>query len=124
MLVVGCSPNSSFSLFPSSFSPISPLRSFPMRLLDRYLLRELIIPFCVCLAGFLIFWTAFNLFQELDNIRDHRMLALDVVQYYVIKSPAFLVIVLPVALLLALLYSLTTHARHNELTAIRCAGVS
>jgi len=95
-----------------------------MRLLDRYLLRELIIPFCVCLAGFLIFWTAFNLFQELDNIRDHRMLVLDVVEYYVIKSPAFLVIVLPVALLLALLYSLTTHARHNEITAIRCAGVS
>lgn len=95
-----------------------------MRLLDRYLLRELVIPFCVCLAGFLIFWTAFNLFQELDNIRDHRMLVLDVVEYYVIKSPAFLVIVLPVALLLALLYSLTTHARHNEITAIRCAGVS
>ncbi|HEX4342801.1 MAG TPA: LptF/LptG family permease [Verrucomicrobiae bacterium] len=95
-----------------------------MRLLDRYLLRELIIPFCVCLTGFLIFWTAFNLFQELDNIRDHKMPVFDVVEYYVVKAPEFLVVVLPVALLLALLYTLTTHARHNEITAIRCAGIS
>ena len=38
--------------------------------------------------------------------------------------PEILVLILPVALLLALLYALTNHARHQELTAIRCAGVS
>ncbi len=32
--------------------------------------------------------------------------------------------ILPVALLLALLYTLTNHARHNEITAMRAAGVS
>ena len=31
---------------------------------------------------------------------------------------------LPIALLLALLYALTNHARHNEITAMRAAGVS
>src|SRR5262249_5538452 len=36
----------------------------------------------------------------------------------------FLVMILPMALLLALLYTLTNHARHNEITAIRAAGVS
>jgi lipopolysaccharide export system permease protein len=34
------------------------------------------------------------------------------------------VLVLPIALLLALLYTLANHARHNEITAIRAAGVS
>jgi lipopolysaccharide export LptBFGC system permease protein LptF len=38
--------------------------------------------------------------------------------------PDQLGVVLPVALLLALLYALTNHARHHELTAIRAAGVS
>jgi lipopolysaccharide export system permease protein len=33
-------------------------------------------------------------------------------------------LVLPIALLLALLYTLTNHSRHNEITAIRAAGVS
>lgn len=35
-----------------------------------------------------------------------------------------LVFVMPVALLLALLYALTNHARHHELTAMRAAGLS
>jgi len=34
------------------------------------------------------------------------------------------VTVLPIALLLAALYTLTHHARHNEITAMRAAGVS
>ena len=33
-------------------------------------------------------------------------------------------LVLPIALLLALLYALTNHARHQEITAMRAAGVS
>jgi lipopolysaccharide export system permease protein len=32
--------------------------------------------------------------------------------------------VLPIALLLGLLYTLTNHARHNEITAMRAAGIS
>ena len=31
-----------------------------MRLLDRYLLRELLVPFGYCLSGFIIFWISFD----------------------------------------------------------------
>src|SRR5437899_752629 len=95
-----------------------------MRLLDRYLLRELLVPLGYCLSGFLIFWIAFDLFTELGELQDHRMRAGDILQYYLVKSPEFLVVILPMALLLALLYALTNHARHHELTAIRAAGIS
>jgi lipopolysaccharide export system permease protein len=94
-----------------------------MRLLDRYLLRELLIPLGYCLVGFWIFWVAFDLFAELDELQDHKLRVLDVGHYYLIKAPEFLVIVLPIALLLALLYALTNHARHHEITAIRAAGI-
>lgn len=95
-----------------------------MRLLDRYLLREFLIPLSFCLCGFLIFWIAFDLFSELHTMQEKHLLARDIAEYYVVKSPEFLILVLPVSLLLALLYALTTHARHNELTAIRASGVS
>lgn len=52
------------------------------------------------------------------------MRAGDILEYYFVRSPEFLVVVLPVALLLALLYTLTNLARHHEITAIRGAGVS
>jgi len=95
-----------------------------MRLLDRYLLRELLIPLGYCLSGFLIFWISSDLFTMLDDFQEKKLLFRDILEYYLVTSPEFLVLVLPVALLLALLYSLTNHARHHELTAIRTAGVS
>jgi lipopolysaccharide export system permease protein len=95
-----------------------------MRLLDRYLLRELLAPFAYCLGGFLIFWITSDLFNRMGDFQEARMHVGDMAEYYVVKAPELLAIVLPVALLLALLYALTQHARHNEITAIRAAGVS
>ncbi len=94
-----------------------------MRLLDRYLLRELLIPFGYCLGGFLLFWISFDLFSEINDFQKQHLQAMDVASYYVAKTPELLVVVLPVALLLSLLYALTNHARHQELTAIRAAGI-
>lgn len=95
-----------------------------MRLLDRYLLRELLIPLGYCLGGFLLFWIAFDLFAELNQFRKAGLSALDITEYYLVVTPEFLILVLPIALLLALLYAITNHTRHHEITAIRAAGVS
>jgi len=95
-----------------------------MRLLDRYLLRELMMPLGYCLGGFLLFWTVFDLFHGLGEFQENRMRGLDIAFYYVVRAPEILVLILPVALLLALLYALTTHARHHEITAMRAAGLS
>ncbi|MBL9171446.1 MAG: LptF/LptG family permease [Verrucomicrobiales bacterium] len=95
-----------------------------MRLLDRYLLRELLIPFGYCLGGFLIFWISFDLFAELPDLQKDQLRLPDYVEYYLWKLPELLTTVLPVALLLACLYALTNHSRHHELTAIRSAGIS
>jgi lipopolysaccharide export system permease protein len=95
-----------------------------MRLLDRYLLREFLVPLGYCLCGFLVFWIASELFANLHQLQEKHLQAMDIAEYYFFRIPEFLPIALPVALLLALLYALSNHARHNELTAIRAAGVS
>src|SRR5580700_12263042 len=95
-----------------------------MRLLDRYLLRELLIPLGYCLAGLLIFYLAFDLIGSLNSYQEHKLQFADIVELYVVKIPEILVFILPIVLLLALLYALTNHARHHEITAIRAAGVS
>ena len=95
-----------------------------MRLLDRYLLRELLIPLGFCLCGFFIFWVASDLFANLGDFQKKELSARDIAEYYLVVAPDFLVIVMPIALLLSLLYTLTSHARHNEITAIRAAGIS
>jgi lipopolysaccharide export system permease protein len=60
----------------------------------------------------------------MDVFQQSRLTFLEIAEYYLIRTPEFLVVVLPVALLLALLYTLSNHARHQELVAIRSAGVS
>jgi len=96
-----------------------------VRLLDRYLLRELLVPLGYCLGGFLIFYIAFDLIFQINRFLDAHLLFWDIVEYYVVTLPELLVEqVLPVSLLLALLYTTTQHSRYNELTAIRAAGVS
>lgn len=95
-----------------------------MRLLDRYLLRELMVPLPYCLGGFLVFFISSDLISELDDFREDRMRVMDVVEYYVTRLPEYLVLLLPIVLLLALLYAMTTHSRHQEYTAMRAAGIS
>ncbi len=95
-----------------------------MRLLDRYLLRELLVPFFVCLGLMLFMWIAFTLSFELMQFQEKGLVFADIVELFLARLPAVLVLALPVVLLLALLYSLTNHARYHELTAIRAAGIS
>jgi lipopolysaccharide export system permease protein len=95
-----------------------------MRLFDRYLLRELLTPLAYCLGGFVVFWVSFSLFARLDDLQEAKLHLLDVIELCVAWTPECLVTVLPVALLLALLYTLTHHSRHNEITALRAAGLS
>jgi lipopolysaccharide export LptBFGC system permease protein LptF len=95
-----------------------------MRLLDRYLLRELLIPLGYCLCGFLIFSIAFDLIGRLNFYQENQFQFNDLLELYLVKIPENLVLILPIVLLLALLYTLTNHARHHEITAMRAAGIS
>jgi lipopolysaccharide export system permease protein len=96
-----------------------------MRLLDRYLLRELLVPLAYCLGGFLIIYVAFDLIFGIKEFLDKQLTPGDIADYYVATLPELLVMpIIPVSLLLALLYSLTNLSRWQELTAMRAAGVS
>ncbi len=95
-----------------------------MRLLARYLLRECLVALAFCFCAFLILLVAGDLVSQLNSLQEKRLKGLEVAQFYLYRLPEFMTIVLPVSLLLALLYALTNHARHNEITAMRAAGIS
>lgn len=57
-------------------------------------------------------------------MQEHKLGLFDAIEYAAAMTPGFFVMVLPITLLLALLYALTQHSRHHELTALRAAGVS
>lgn len=95
-----------------------------MRLLDRYLFRELLAPLLYCLGGFLLICIFFSVTGNRAELAEKKLTAGDMFLWHLVSTPEILVEILPISLLLALLFALTTHARHHEITAIRSAGVS
>ena len=95
-----------------------------MRLLDRYVLQNFVVPFLYCTFGFLAIWLVFDLSDNGRDFIEANVKMKDLAEFYLTQFPSILVICLPVGLLLALLYSLSRMSRSNEIISMLTAGCS
>ncbi|MBN1270361.1 MAG: LptF/LptG family permease [Kiritimatiellae bacterium] len=95
-----------------------------MKLIDKYLLRTLLLPLMYCLAAFVLIYVIYDLFDNLSDFVQAGTPALAVAKFYMLLIPSVLVLIVPISLLLAVLYSLSSLTKNNELTAMRASGVS
>lgn len=95
-----------------------------MRLLDRYVLQNFLIPFLYCTCGFLAIWLVFDLSGNGHDFIEAHVSLKQLAYFYLTQFPQILVISLPVGLLLALLYSLSRMSRSNEVISMLTAGRS
>jgi len=100
------------------------IAKFPMRLLDRYVLRHFLQAYFYCIAGFISIWFIFDISDNISTFLDERVSRTLIAKYYLAQAPQILVVLLPVALLLALLFSLGRMSRSNEIVSMLTAGVS
>ena len=95
-----------------------------MRLLDRYVLRYFLQAYFYCIAGFISIWFIFDISDNISTFLEERISRALIVKYYLTQVPQILVLLLPVALLLALLFVLGRMSRSNEIVSMLTAGVS
>lgn len=95
-----------------------------MKIVDKYIFRQFMVPLSYCLLTFTMLFVVIDLFDHLSDFIDAKTPLLQVIRYYVYVIPSLLVFIAPISLLLALLYSLWQLSRHNELTALRASGIS
>jgi lipopolysaccharide export system permease protein len=95
-----------------------------MRLLDRYVLRHFLQAYLYCITGFISIWFIFDVSDNISTFLDARVSRMLILKYYLTQVPQILVILLPVALLLALLFCLGRMSRSNEVVSMLTAGVS
>lgn len=95
-----------------------------MKIIDRYLLRTFLVPFFYCLAAFMMIYVIFDLFDNLNDFVEGKTPLMLVVKYYLILFPSVMIRIVPISLLLAVLYSLSSLTKNNELTAMRASGIS
>jgi lipopolysaccharide export system permease protein len=95
-----------------------------MKLLDRYVLRNFLEPFFICFFGFVGIWLLFDLTGNLSEFTSAHASAKTIALYYFTQLPQIVILSLPVGLLLAMLFSLSTMSRRNEIISMLTAGQS
>lgn len=94
-----------------------------MRLLDRYLLFQVLVPFLYCVGGFTAVFVLFDLTDTARTLFGPGGGPLAFLQFYWTQLPYLLMLCLPAALLLSAIFTLGRLSRSNELSAILGAGV-
>ena len=95
-----------------------------MRILDRYVLRNFLEPFLLCFFGLIAIWLVYDLYDNGPDFVEYHVPLKVVGRFYVSQFPAITLLSLPIALLLALLFSLSKMSRHNEIISMLTAGCS
>lgn len=94
-----------------------------MRLLDRYILAEMVLPFLTGVFAVIMMLVGNTLFALVDLILKNNIPILMVSRLVVFNIPTLVVLTLPVGVALAAALAVNRIARDSEATAIRMAGV-
>ncbi len=95
-----------------------------LRLVDRYLLREMLWPFLLTLVGFLIFFMLLVIGQLSQYLVDRVIPAETLVSLMLYRVPYLFTLALPVATLFSIFLALGRLGHDRELIALQAGGIS
>jgi lipopolysaccharide export system permease protein len=95
-----------------------------MRILDRYLIRQYMRIFLICVLGVPFIFIVIDLTDHLDNFLADAVGHGNVVQHYLYQFPYQALLAFPIAALLAAVFTVSRMTRHFEVTAAKAGGVS
>lgn len=95
-----------------------------MRTLDRYVIRELLVPFLIGTVSVVLMFQANMLIFQYKTFSLNTIPILASLKVILFETPGFLNMTLPVGTSLAVSLAVTRLARETELTAMRSAGAS
>ncbi|HTQ09764.1 MAG TPA: LptF/LptG family permease [Fimbriimonadaceae bacterium] len=94
-----------------------------MKLMDRYIVRELIVPFLAGSFTIALLFAANQLIYILKTFNSQAVPASAMVQMVIFRMPYWLNLTLPAGISLAAALAMTRLARESEITAMRASGV-
>lgn len=95
-----------------------------MRLLSRYVLRQLAAPFVFAVAALTSIMMLNQITKRFGSLVGKGLPWSLIGEVFVLSLPFIVAMTLPMAVLLAVLYAFTTLAAGNEITAMRASGIS
>jgi lipopolysaccharide export system permease protein len=93
------------------------------KIIDRYLLKEILVPAGIGMGIFTFIFLVSKLFRVMEMVVDKGVPLGYAIELFLCLIPAFLVFVLPMALLLGILTALARLSADNEIIALKTSGV-
>ena len=104
--------------------PLQPDKLAHVRLLSRYLLRQLVAPFFFALAAQTSLMLLSQVAKKFGALVGKGLPWTVIGEVFALSLPFIVAMTLPMAVLLAVLYSFSHLAADNEITAMRASGIS
>ncbi len=95
-----------------------------MKIIHRYILGIFLKNFGLSLAVLTLLFLIFDILERIDNIVPRGTPFLIVVEYFSLKVPLILSLMLPVAMLVAIIFSIGMLSKNSEATALRASGLT
>jgi len=95
-----------------------------MRILRRYLTRQIVGSVALVLIGLLMLFSFFDLIQQLEDVAKGRYPLLPALLLAALELPGRLYELFPVAVLIGTMFALAQLVLHSEYAVMRTAGVS
>lgn len=95
-----------------------------MKILRRYLLRELLAPFLLSLLFFTFIFLAGNLVKMADLLLNKGVSLWDILKLLLFLIPSLLSFIIPTSVLASILLVFGRLSQNNEITAMRASGLS
>ena len=93
-------------------------------IIDRYVVKNFLSPFLLAFGGFSAIWIISDMANNAGEFADANVSLGGILLFYGALLPSVTVLILPITMLLALLYSLSKMSKANELISILSAGMS
>ena len=95
-----------------------------MRILDRYILKTLILPVFFCVYTFILLYLIADVFDHLSEIVRNEVPLMPILHYYSLLIPFGFTQTISWATLLGTIYVFITFSKHNELIAMKSSGIT
>jgi lipopolysaccharide export system permease protein len=95
-----------------------------MSILFRYIFREYGKVFLMCFSALMTVYLVIDFFEKIRRLLRFDADWLDVLTYFLLKTPAISFQIAPLAILMATLLTFGLLSRGHEITAMRSCGIS
>ncbi len=96
---------------------------FP-QILDDYILRDFLTYLGLILAAFIVITLVFALFEIINDVMRNHVPTLTVAEYLANAIPSMMYLLMPLAVLIAVLVTFGLMQKGNEVTAMKATGIS